>query len=292
MTCYVHGNHPALMTKQDTGKFRTNTKDQYYTIPAVATACVARILEVLPAATGYRWIEPAAGAGVFLDAAAAAKPTGIDLDPRDPRIETADFLKWSPPAGGPILIYGNPPFGRQAATAKAFIRHAATFAAAIAFILPRSFEKPSMTTAFPPTFHCLHSAPLPANAFTVNGNPHDVPCVFQIWERRAVDRPAVQRTPPVGFTYVKATEPHHIVFRRVGVYAGKTYTPSPDRSPQSHYFWRLDDAYIPHITKIMEQVNAHTFPTNTTGPRSVSKPEANAVVNPILTSVVPSAHLE
>ncbi len=289
--------HPA---NQDTGKFRTNTKDQYYTAPATAATCVARILEVLPASTGYRWIEPAAGAGAFLDAAVASgqSPVGLDVDPRDPRIQTADFLKWAPPLTSnnntPILIYGNPPFGRQSATARAFIRHAATFATAIAFILPRSFEKPSMTAVFPPTFHCLYSAPLPPNSFIVNGAPYDVPCVFQVWERQTEARAQVAATPPIGFTYVKATEIHDLIIRRVGVYAGAAYLPSTteQRSPQSHYFIRLDPAYVPQTAKILERLNAHTFPTNTTGPRSISKPEVNDVLNTILTTAVPSDHLE
>jgi hypothetical protein len=286
------------MTNQDTGKFRTNTKDQYYTAPAIAATCVARILEVLPVATGYRWIEPAAGAGAFLDAAVGQTPTGFDIDPRDPRVQPADFLKWNPPLSSnsntPILIFGNPPFGRQSATAKAFIRHAATFAAAIAFILPRSFEKPSMTNAFPPHFHCLHSTPLPTNSFTVNGEPYDVPCVFQVWERREVERPQAAPIPAVGFTYVKATEIADLIVRRVGVYAGAAYLPSvaEQRSPQSHYFIRLDPAYRGHTAKILECLKIHTFPTNTTGPRSISKPEVNVVLNSILTTVVTGDHLE
>jgi hypothetical protein len=274
------------MTQQDTGKFRTNTKDQFYTSPTTAAACVTQLLTTIPdAPSRYHWIEPSAGAGAFIAAPGVpATVTAIDIDPRAPSVIQSDFLQWQPPPNNkPILIYGNPPFGRQSAQAKAFIRHAATFATVIAFILPRSFEKPSMSAAFPPIFHCLHSAPIPDNAFTVNGAPYDVPCVFQIWQRQAIMRPVVPRTEPVGFTYVKATEPHHIVFRRVGVYAGRTALPAA-QSPQSHYFWRLDDAHIPHIAKIITAINAHTFPTNTVGPRSISKPEANSVVNDILTS--------
>ncbi len=46
---------------QDTGKFRTNTKDQYYTKQAIATQCVKTIFEKVPEVVSYQWIEPSAG---------------------------------------------------------------------------------------------------------------------------------------------------------------------------------------------------------------------------------------
>ena len=270
---------------QDTGKFRKNTKDQFYTKPAIAAACVARILEILPNPTSHLWIEPAAGAGAFLSHVPSGTPLlALDIDPKTPSATQSDFLNWLPPTSTqPILVFGNPPFGKQGSTAKAFIKHATTFATAIAFILPRSFEKPSMSRAFPPNFHCTYSDPLPPNSFEVNGEPYDVPCVFQIWQRKAEPRPTTTQIQPVGFTYVKATDNFDIAFRRVGVNAGKCWPKgAKEFSPQSHYFWRLDEQFQPLREKIVTAINQHTFPSNTTGPRSISKHEANAVINPIL----------
>ena len=52
--------------KQDTGKFRTNMKDQFYTIEPVVLSCVHHIIDLLPFACDYIWVEPSAGSGSFL----------------------------------------------------------------------------------------------------------------------------------------------------------------------------------------------------------------------------------
>jgi hypothetical protein len=215
---------------------------------------------------------------VALDIAPAAGATGIDV---------ADFLTWSPPSSSTeYLVFGNPPFGRQGSLAKAFIAHAATFASRIAFILPRSFHKPSMFRAFPLEFHCVWVEELPADSFLVNGESHSVPCVFQMWERLTWPRPAPAAVAPEGFQYVKATEAHDFVVRRVGVRAGAAMvaTEGLTPSPQSHHFLRLADSVrgVVSVAELVAKISAHEFPTNTTGPRSLSKGEINEVINALL----------
>jgi hypothetical protein len=266
---------------QDTGKYRTNTKDQFYTLRDLAAACVRHIHEHVPeAAAAYTWIEPSAGAGAFL-ASAPAGAIGIDIEPAGAGITTADFLTWEPPAGRPILIFGNPPFGRQSSLAKAFIAKSCRFADAIAFILPRSFVKPSMQRAFDAHFHCVYSEPVPVDAFTINGAPHNVPCVFQIWRRRAEPRPAPTAISPAGFTYVKADAPHNLIVRRVGAHAGRAHVPDGQTfSVQSHHFIALGGDVDP--VAVAAALNEVEFPTNTTGPRSLSKSEINTALNAVL----------
>jgi hypothetical protein len=270
---------------QDTGKFRQNDKDQYYTKASVAEKCVATLLTIKPIVSSYEWIEPSAGSGVFLNA--LPKNTvhyGIDLEPKGPGIVEADFLNWTPPPTSlHRIFFGNPPFGKQGSLAKDFIKRAALTASVIAFILPRSFTKPSMSNAFPPLFHCIHSEDVEPNAFEVNGEEYHVPCVFQIWEKRTESRPIPIPLKEKGFTYIKHGQPFHIAFRRVGVNAGRSF-PEGIYSYQSHYFLRLDAAYVSKITSIIEKINRHTFPSNTTGPRSLAKPEVNEVINQILAS--------
>jgi len=270
---------------QDTGKFRENEKDQYYTKPAVAKKCVATLLAIKPIVSSYEWIEPSAGAGAFLNTLPAnTVHYGIDLEPKGPGIVEADFLKWTPPPTSlNRIFFGNPPFGKQGSLAKDFIKQAAITASVIAFILPRSFTKPSMSKAFPLEFHCIHSEDLEPNAFEVNGKDHSVPCVFQIWEKRAEQRPVDPPLKEKGFAYVKHGQPFHIAFRRVGVYAGRSFSEGTF-SRQSHHFLRLEAKYIPKITQIIEKINQHTFPSNTTGPRSLAKFEINEVINEILSS--------
>jgi predicted RNA methylase len=272
---------------QDTGKFRVNCKDQFYTQPAVAAACISSLIARYPdAATEYTWIEPSAGAGAFVSAfPAGSEAVAIDIEPAAAGILKADFLEWpAPQTPKKCIVIGNPPFGRQSSLAKAFIRKAATFATLIAFILPKSFVKPSMSAAFPGVFHCKHSEELASNSFVINGQPYDVPCVFQIWERCDEERAAVEKVAPDGFTYVKGSAEYDIAFRRVGALAGRCYRAgSGSFSVQSHYFLKLADSS--KANAIIEKVNAHQFPSNTVGPRSIAKREANTVLNEVIRTV-------
>lgn len=275
--------------KQDTGKFRKNTKDQYYTKQGVAKRCVEKVLEVIPGAAEFQWIEPSAGNGVFLKCLPDAfDKIGIDVEPKSPVILQGNFLDWSPTTEKQRIFFGNPPFGRQSSTAKAFIKHTAEYADCIAFILPRSFVKPSMNRVFPTRFHCSFTEDIEKNAFEVNGQDYDVPCVFQIWQKKEEARLLMTAVKEEGFTYVKHGEMFHIAFKRVGGLAGKCYpftaTAAADYNKQCFYFLRLEEAYIPHLKTVMEAMNKHVFPTNTVGPRSLSKTEANEVLNAILLS--------
>jgi hypothetical protein len=317
----------APAAEQDTGKFRSNLADKFYTKPAVARKCVDRILERVAGVRGWQWIEPSAGGGAFLQSAAAAGVVvmGMDIDPKGEGIVQGDFLKWRPIGGGAgagagavalekRLVFGNPPFGRQGSLAKSFVQHASGFADAIAFVLPRSFLKPSMSRAFPLRFHCIWSEEAEKDAFEVNGAVYDVPCVFQIWVKQGTERDVAEAEGAEGFAYVKAGEAFDIAFRRVGVYAGRSFVPKeivvdlggrqvalqemkayigtngkPDAfefSPQSHYFLRLDEGNKTKRDALVAAVNAVEFPSNTVGPRSVSKGEANAVLNRLLREIV------
>lgn len=258
------------MPEQDTGLQR-NTRDQFYTRPDVADLCLERLR--LHAPGGTVWIEPSAGEGVFLTRVPGA--IGYDIDPKHPNIRQADFLKTDLPAG--CVIFGNPPFGRQGSLAKKFIGHASRSAGVIGFILPRSFTKPSMQKAFPPSFHLVEELPLPDPAFVVNGQPHSVPCVFQVWMKRETHRETPPGVLPEGFSFVKQAEPHDLAFRRVGGTAGRCCLPSESLKVQCHYFIRLEDSSC--VENVIVQSLAHVFPTNTTGPRSLSKDEATRFLN-------------
>jgi len=273
------------MEQQDTGKFRKNTKDQYYTKPTTAKRCIDTILKLLPETAAYQWVEPSAGAGVFLNNLPAKfDKIGVDLEPKSPNIQQGDFLEWVPPVSADgRIFFGNPPFGKQSSLAKSFIKRSAQYGNVIAFILPRSFVKPSMSNAFPLVFHCIHSEELEKNAFEVNGVEYDVPCVFQIWQKKSVNRILVAAEKEDGFEYVKPGQPFHIAFKRVGGLAGKCSTDTTSEyNPQYHHFLKLGDEYLPNIKNIVDSINAHTFPSNTVGPRSLSKSEINEVLNRIL----------
>jgi len=275
------------MVRQDTGKFRKNTKDQFYTHTDVSKRCIDKIHSLFPNIATYKWIEPSAGDGAFLHHIPDAyDKVGIDIDPKSVDIITEDFLKWtlSPaPAPKPIIVFGNPPFGRQSSIAKAFIIKSCQFADIIAFILPKSFTKPSMSNAFNIQFHCIYSEELEKNAFVINGSGYDVPCVFQIWEKKEEPRVLEKKIEALGFQYVKSNEKYDIALRRVGGRAGQCYKNQNDGtaySLQSHYFIKFNDTLL--LDSYIESINAHVFPSNTVGPRSLSKSEINLVLNALI----------
>lgn len=280
-------NSHTASQKQDTGKFRTNIKDQFYTNENIAKSCIQRIIDVLPFTSNYLWVEPSAGNGSFLhNIPSAFQKLGLDLEPKANDILQQDYLKWSPPPNKDIVVFGNPPFGRQSSLAKAFITKSCEFAKVIAFILPKSFTKPSMFNAFDLKFHLLHSEELAKDSFVINGLKYDVPCIFQIWQKKDTNRIVEGKINPLGFTYVKANESYDVAFRRVGGLAGKCYKKDgTNYSIQSHYFIKFNDTLLQHVDTIIEKINNHVFPSNTLGPRSLSKSEANTVINDILKSV-------
>jgi hypothetical protein len=162
-----------------------------------------------------------------------------------------------------------------------------------------------MSSAFGLHFHCIHSSDVERNAFVLGGGgagdgdaSYDVPCVFQIWQKRSVSRIVPGKITEKGFQYVKETDPRDIVIRRVGVYAGRCFdsggagvgdiNSATEYNKQTHYFIKLDEQFVAvqHVKEIVDKVNAHVFPTNTTGPRSLSKPEINEVLNTILNAVI------
>ena len=273
---------------QDTGKYRVNLKDKFYTKNDVAKKCIDVIIEKYSKTNEYLWIEPSAGDGSFLrNIPTSYEKIGVDLEPGSPDIIAADFLKWDcvnyVNENRKIIIFGNPPFGRQASLAKAFIKKSCVIADMIAFILPKSFLKPSMSNAFDIKFHCEYSIELAKDSFLINGVAHDVPCVFQIWVKKQENRDIELRVEESGFKYRKPNELYDLAIRRVGGLAGKAYRRGiKEFNAQTHYFIKLDDVENGAIEKFMERVNLHKFSDNTVGPRSISKTEMNMVLNGII----------
>jgi hypothetical protein len=159
-----------------------------------------------------------------------------------------------------------------------------------------------MSRAFDSMFHCVLSKELPADSFEINeGEKYGVSCVFQIWQKRKDARNDEKKVSPEHFTYVKNpdTDAHDVAFRRVGVYAGRCFrivkivenTSTTTFSKQSHHFMLFDEVARPRMDVIVKKINEHTFPSNTVGPRSLSKSEINAVINSIICVVIGTSEM-
>lgn len=266
-----------MSNRQDTGLKRT-TVDKYYTTPQIVSDCIELFNKNVQFSKNDIGIEPSAGNGSFIQAINNLFNTShfYDIHPEHPSIQKQDFLAIEPTHfskhENKIHVIGNPPFGRQSSLAIKFIKKTCLFADTISFILPRSFKKESMKRSFASNFHLKVELDLPDNSFTVNGSPHTVPCVFQIWEKRDYDRPKPEVLKPQGFKFVKKDQNPDISFRRVGVYAGKISRDIDDKSTQSHYFIKFDKKITQNLYDKIRKLEFENK-NDTVGARSISKQE-------------------
>lgn len=263
---------------QDTGLSRS-TLDKYYTSSIIVAQCINLFSKHIDFGVNDLCIEPSAGNGSFIESIKEKFRfyKFYDIKPENSEIITQDYLTLEHPnangnGDGNIHVIGNPPFGRQSSLAIKFIKKSAEFCDSISFILPKSFKKESLKKHFPIKFHLLCEYDIPDNSFIVDGKTHDVPCVFQVWQKKTENRVIPEKLVPVGYKFVKKTEFPDISFRRVGIYAGNIDREIESKSFQSHYFIKFDEPLHPDKFKILSEIK---FPSkeNTVGPKSISKQE-------------------
>ena len=263
--------------KQDVGLLR-NTKDKFYTNINISKSCLEDYKKIVNISEDDLCIEPSAGDGSFLE---HIKECFInykfyDIEPNNSEINTQDYFNLDigqfKNYNSKIHVIGNPPFGRQSSLAIKFIKKSCIFGDYFGFILPKSFKKDSMKKHFPLNFHLEVEYDLPVNSFIVNNNIYDVPCVFQIWIKKDINRINPTKLVPINYKFVKKEENPDISFRRVGVYAGNIDREIASKSTQSHYFIKFDNLLTDE--KYIELTNIN-YPCkdNTVGAKSISKQE-------------------
>jgi len=213
-------------------------------------------------------IDPCAGAGAFSDQ--IENCLAFDIVPENENIKQLDFFNFQEnELEHPILTISNVPFGVQSNLAISFFKKASTYSDTIAFILPKSFKKESIQNKLPLNFHLDYEEDVPDNSFTLNGIVYNVPCVFQIWNKKDFIRTIDKKIPTTDLFSFTKKEEANVSIRRVGIFAGKAFITN-DKSKQSHYFIKTNiDAndFIKKINKIKWEHN------NTVGPKSISKKE-------------------
>ena len=138
-----------------------------------------------------------------------------------------------------------------------------------------------MKKSFDKHYHLIYEIDLLENSFLVNDIESNVPCVFQIWQRKEEIRKDIDKKSPLHFTFVKKEDSPDISFRRVGVNAGTIMKEITDKSFQSHYFIKFTNNKT--IDENIEKLKLIKFNfNNTVGPKSISKPELIDEFNKLL----------
>lgn len=259
--------------------------DKYFTNERIANMCCSIVSEKIT--INYDndvIIEPSAGNGAFIQPIKRLCKNSVffDIQPENSSIKKVDFLTISGKdikCGAKIHVIGNPPFGFKGSMAIKFIKNASTFCDTISFILPRSFGKDSMKRSVPSQFHLLYSGNLPDNSFNYNGIVYNIPCIFQIWEKRGYMRKLDKIRIPSGYVFLKDWIGADFAIRRVGSLAGNIYFGDLEsRNVNSHYFIRLDK------NKDKKKIRNISLKSNdyVVGPRSISKKDIISQLNKIV----------
>lgn len=265
---------------------KRNIIDKFYTKIEIVKFCFKYILENIEIIENDIIIEPSAGNGSFIEE--IKKITNnyefYDLEPEHSEIIKQDYLLYDYSKlskENKIHIIGNPPFGRQSSSAIKFIRKSCEFCNTISFILPKSFRKDSLKIKVPLNFHLKFEVDLPNNSFILDDNEYNVPCIFQIWEKKEYKRTIKDKLEPLNFKFVKKEEIPDISFRRVGGTAGTIDIKIENKNIQSHYFIKfLNDKSISENIDLLKKIK-YNF-NNTVGPKSISKQEIISKFNDVL----------
>ena len=272
--------------KQTKGLHR-DAIDKYYTKDIVVESCLNMFKKYIEINTDDLIVEPSAGNGSFITGIKALTSNFkfYDIEPENKEIIKQDYLLYDysniKKAYNKIHIIGNPPFGRQSSLAIKFIKKSCEFCDSVSFILPKSFKKDSLKKSFPLQYHLIFEIDLPDKSFLVDSVEHNVPCIFQIWQKKTSDRIINEKLTPINFKFVGKTENPDISFRRVGVNAGTIDKKIEEKNIQSHYFIKFTNGKT--TTDNINKLSTITYDfNNTVGPKSISKQELIFKFNPLL----------
>ena len=244
--------------------------DKFYTKRDV----VSRLLSSFNYGSYDVIVEPSAGAGDFLSELKHDNIIAMDIQPDSDKIKKMNFFDfiYTAKKDEMVLTIGNPPFGKNSSLAVKFFNHAAEFSDCIAFIVPRTFRKPSIINRLDSNFHLTSQKILEKSSFYLpSGEDYKVPTVFQVWERSTEQRAKIitlKEHPdfefvPINHSPSKSPTDEQKIFqcneadfcvRRVGAAAGKVYKDygTKYRDWKSHYY--IKEKFL-GAREIIESIN-------------------------------------
>jgi len=261
------------------GNRRKTGVEQYYTPKDLAFELSSKLVAI----TGIdnTFLEPAGGNGSFIDALSllgAQSIEAVDLYPKHPSVQKADFLSYEP-KGRNLVTVSNPPFGRNNSLSIPFFNHAAEHSDYIAFLVPRSWRKWSVQNRLDRRFHLISDQDVAVNYVTDSGQRiganNDLRTCFQIWEKRADLRPKL-KVEDNGLVRKCTPDQAHIAIRVFGFGCGKVYREFPRVANTTLMFLTVSDA---RVFEVIEGLDYERFTLNTSYTRALALPELNYLLN-------------
>lgn len=251
--------------------------DQFFTTKETAEQCLRFLLPFLNL-KDLSWIEPSAGAGVFLKEARSmgfpVHSAAYDLMPQFEGVKEIDFLKTDLSIvfkeKTKKLCLGNPPFGKNSSLAVKFFNHAAQNCDLIAMVFPATFSKESLQKKLDDSFHLKAELDLGLTPFNFMGELRNVPVVFQIWEKEKNKRfKEKSKLSSSYFSFVKK-EDAEFAIQRVGGNAGRVKTDMTNLAKASHYFIK---SHRVDVREVFESIDWTFIKNKTAGNPSIAKTE-------------------
>ena len=131
-------------------------------------------------------------------------------------------------------IIGNPPYGKNSATALRFINIAANISDEFVYVLPRTFRKPSLINRIDSHLHLISDDTIDDSMF-----PASIVTCKQHWKVCDDERPRIRTlNTHSDFEFTTVDKADFALGRVGGGPAAKVYTNPKDRSSSSHYYVR------------------------------------------------------
>ena len=162
------------------------------------------------------------------------------------------------------VVVGNPPYGSGGNLAIRFLNKCGDLSDDVRLVLPVSIRKPSSQNKVRLDMVCLEDNTLPDDTF-----PRGIKAVYQRWVKTDTMRDKIETfTTHPDFEFVSKDEADICVGRIGGGPAGKVHTEWSERSPNSHYFLKVNTPDVidslTHIAPELRQVcleSANGIPT-------------------------------
>lgn len=273
------------------GNRRVTGKEQFYTPPELARSLAASLVQFVPDLASRSVIEPAGGTGAFVRAVQELGVTNVlsfDIEPKFAKVTEADFLavdlaalqQLSKIEPHSAVAISNPPFGRNNSLSIPFFNHAAGVCDTIAFIVPRSWRKWSVTNRLDRNFHLVSDTDVVVDYVGADGvplaNKLRLNTCFQIWQYSS-DSPRTKiAVQDLGVVQKVGAEDADVALTIFGFGCGRVLTEFERRPNTTRMFLKLGH---PRALEALQAVDFSRFFRNTAYTEALALPEINFLLN-------------